>query len=198
MPGAWIAIVTGVVTALVLAFHAAHAARPADPGPEGRLSAMRRPPLILTAALLSGLAACHRSAPTGAANAGGAAPVAPAAANAATANAGADNGLWGVAQAEDEASHRGIDFIAFNRTGRTVTALSLRPDEGPPDAGAPETPWSGNVLAQRELPDGQRAAAHFEADIELCRWSVRVTFAGGQTRDYPAVNLCETIRVDLR
>lgn len=108
------------------------------------------------------------------------------------------NALWGVAEAEDEASHRGIDFIAFNRTGRTVTGIAIRPDEGPLAPGAPETPWGDNVLTQRELPDGQRAAVHKEADIELCSWQIRVTFADRQTRDLPAVNLCETIRVDLR
>lgn len=108
------------------------------------------------------------------------------------------NALWGVAEAEDEASHRGIDFIAFNRTGRTITGIAIRPDEGPLAAGAPETPWGDNVLTQRELPDGQRAAVHKEADIEMCAWQVRATFSGGETRDFPAVNLCETIRVDLR
>jgi hypothetical protein len=113
-------------------------------------------------------------------------------------NSAAGNGLWGVTEAEDEASHRGIDFIAFNRTGKTVTALSIRPDEGPLAAGAEETPWSDNILAQRELPDGTRAAAHFEPDIEICRWQLRATFADRQTRDLPAVNLCNTIRVDLR
>jgi hypothetical protein len=167
---------------------------------------MRQPPIILTAAILFGLAACSRSAPPNAStNAGGteaapSAPTAPAAPDAAAgaANASAGNGLWGVAEAEDEASHRGIDFIAFNRTGQTITALSLRPDEGRLDPGAEETPWSDNVLAQAELPDGQRAAAHFEADIELCRWRLRATFADRRTRDFPAVNLCDTIRVDLR
>ena len=113
-------------------------------------------------------------------------------------NAASANGLWGVAEPEDEASQRGLDFIAFNRSGRTITALSIRPAEGPLAAGAPETPWSANILAQRELPDAQRAAAHYEADVELCTWQVRATFADRRTRDYPAVNLCETIRVDLR
>lgn len=121
-----------------------------------------------------------------------------AAAPANTANATTGTGLWGVAEAEDEASHRGVDFIAFNRTGRTVTALSIRPDEGPLEPGAAEDPWSANILSQRELPDGQRAAAHYESDVELCRWQVRATFADRKTRDYPAMNLCETIRVDLR
>jgi hypothetical protein len=119
---------------------------------------------------------------------------------AAVAGQGAPSGSasWGAAEPEDEASHRGLDFIAFNRTGRTVAALALRPDEGPLDPGVPEAPWSDNVLTQPELPDGQRAAAHYEADIELCTWQLRATFADGASRDYPTVNLCETIRVDLR
>lgn len=108
------------------------------------------------------------------------------------------NASWGAAEAEDEASHRGIDFIVFNRTGRTITGIAIRPDEGPLSPGAPETPWGDNVLTQRELPDGQRAAAHKEADIEICGWQIRATFAGGETRNFPTVNLCETIRVDLR
>jgi len=110
----------------------------------------------------------------------------------------AGSASWGVAEAEDEASHRGIDFIAFNRTGRTITGIAIRPEEGPLAPGAPATPWGDNVLTQSELPDGQRAAVHKEADIEICSWQIRITFADRQTRDLPAVNLCETIRVDLR
>ena len=164
---------------------------------------MRLTPFIVTAATLCALTACNRSAPPNAsagASSNAAAPAAPAApaTGNVTATAAPATGLWGVAEEEDAASHRGIDFLAFNRTGRTVTALSIRPDEGEPGAGTPEDPWSANILAQRELPDGTRAAAHFEADIELCRWQLRATFADRQTRDYPAVNLCNTIRVDLR
>lgn len=170
---------------------------------------MHRTPFILTAAAWCALAACNQSAPANApaapqgnapAPAAPAAPDAPPAGNSAGNETAAASGLWGVAEAEDEASHRGIDFIAFNRTGRTVTALSLRPDEGPPDGppGAPEAPWSENALTGTELPDGTRAAVHFEADIELCRWQVRATFADRRTRDYPSVDLCATIRVDLR
>jgi hypothetical protein len=169
---------------------------------------MHRTPFLLTVAALLALAGCNRAATSNAsANAAGnaAAPAAPAnaakpdgPANSSATAAASGNGLWGVTEAEDEASHRGIDFIAFNRTGRAIAALSIRPDEGPLDPGAEPTPWSDNVLAQTELPDGTRAAAHFEADIELSRWQLRATFADRQTRDYPAVNLCETIRVDLR
>ncbi len=159
----------------------------------------------ILAALLA-LAACNQSPPTGTSAEvprNVAEPATPARTNAADAANSADaaasgNGLWGVAEAEDEASHRGVDFIAFNRTGRTVTALSIRPDEGPLAPGAAEDPWSANILSQPELPDGQRAAAHYEPDVELCRWQVRATFADRKTRDYPATNLCETIRVDLR
>jgi hypothetical protein len=168
---------------------------------------MYRTPFILPVAALLALGACNRSAPSNVATAVGgnaaapavaSAPSAPAAGNGASTGTAPANGLWGVAEEEDAASHRGIDFIAFNRTGRTVTALAIRPDEGTLDPGAEPTAWSGNVLAQRELADGTRAAAHFEADIELCRWQLRATFADRRTRDYPAVNLCDTIRVDLR
>ena len=164
---------------------------------------MRHMPLILTVAATLALLACNPSSPPNA-SAGTdrnvAAPAAPAAAPAPTdaGNGSSGNGLWGVSEAEDEASHRGVDFIAFNRTGRAVTSLSVRPYEGPLDPGVQETPWSANVLSQSELPDGQRAAAHYEADIELCRWQLRATYADRTTRDYPSVNLCETIRVDLR
>jgi len=155
---------------------------------------MRRIPPFLLAIALS-LSACNQTTGNSIA-AGNAAAPGGSQANASSNSSG--NSLWGVTEAEDETSHRGIDFIAFNRTGRTVTALAIRPDEGPLAPGARATPWSANILSQRELPDGQRAAAHYEADIELCRWRVRASFADRQSRDYPAVNLCETIRVDLR
>lgn len=164
---------------------------------------MRRTPFILTAAALVALAACSKSTPPNAsADANGTAP-APAVPNSAApadaaAPSAASNGLWGVTEAEDEASHRGIDFIAFNRTGRTITGLAIRPEEGPLDPGAEPTPWGASILSPDGLPDGQRGAARFQPDIEICRWQLRATFEGGQTRDYPAVNLCETIRVDLR
>lgn len=153
--------------------------------------------VLLALAAMAMLVSCGQPPANGASAAGQNAAVAAETRGRAD-NAAQGNGLWGVAEAEDEASHRGLDFIAFNRTGRTITALSIRPDEGPLAPGAAETPWSANILMQRELPDGQRAAAHYEADIELCRWQLRITFADRQTRDYPAANLCETIRFDLR
>jgi hypothetical protein len=160
---------------------------------------MRRTPLFGMAAAMLALTACNRSSPpSNSVEAGGNAAAPAAAARNSAGDPASGNSLWGVAEEEDAASHRGMDFIAFNRTGRAVTALSVRPDEGPLDQGAAETPWSDNVLAQSELADGTRAAAHYEADIELCRWQVRATFADGATRDYPGVNLCEAIRVDLR
>jgi hypothetical protein len=162
--------------------------------------AMRRELLVMTMfALLAALPGCNQPASRNQfveAPRNGVAPAVSTPQPGTTGSPG--NGLWGVAEAEDEASHRGIDFIAFNRTGQTVVSLSIRPDEGPLDAGVPENGWSENVLTQPELPDGQRAAAHFEADIEICRWQFRATLADGRTRDYPTVNLCEAIRVDLR
>lgn len=159
---------------------------------------MRDSPRFLAIAGVLALFACNQSSAVNESTARQNVAAVAAGAQSRAENTAATNGLWGVPEEEDEASHRGLDFIAFNRSGRTIAALAIRPDEGPLAPGAAETPWSDNVLTQRELPDGQRAAAHYEADIELCRWQVRVTFADRQTRDYPAVNLCETIRVDLR
>jgi hypothetical protein len=162
--------------------------------------AMRREHLVMTLSpVLAALLSCNQPASQNQfveARQNGVAPAVTTSQPGTTSSSG--NSLWGVAEAEDEASHRGIDFIAFNRTGQTVMALSIRPDEGPLEADVPENSWSENVLTQPELPDGQRASAHFEADIELCRWQVRATLADGRTRDYPTVNLCEAIRVDLR
>lgn len=159
---------------------------------------MRHSPRFLAIAGVLALIACNQSSATNESATDQNVAVIAAGAQSRAENAASANGLWGVPEEEDEASHRGLDFIAFNRSGRTIAALAIRPDEGPLAPGAAETPWSANILSQRELPDGQRAAAHYEADIELCRWQLRVTFADRQTRDYPTVNLCETIRVDLR
>ena len=160
---------------------------------------MRHRPLIGLAAAMLALTACNQSSPPAQSAEAGRNDAAPAAAarNAAS-EAAPSNSLWGVTEEDDAASHRGMDFIAFNRTGRTVTAVALKPDEGPLGPGVADTPWSDSVLAQDELPDGQRAAAHYEPDIEICRWQVQATFSDGSKRDYPGVNLCETIRVDLR
>jgi hypothetical protein len=157
---------------------------------------MRYSLLLGTIASMVALISCGQPASNNSAAAKG--NVAAAAAQYRADNAATANGLWGVSEEEDEASHRGLDFIVFNRTGRTITAVAIRPDEGQLAPGVPDNPWGSNILTQRELPDGQRAAAHYEPDIELCTWQVRATFADRQTRDYPTVNLCQTIRVDLR
>lgn len=157
-----------------------------------------RLPLLFAAFTLAGCAEAqvgNNAAGSAAMSAGNAAEAPAAQANGA---APSGNAAWGAPQPDDEASHRGIDFIVFNRTGRTITAIAIRPDEGPLDPGVPDSPWGENILVQREVPDGQRSATHFEPDIELCTWQVRATFESGRTRAYPTVNLCETIRVDLR
>ena len=61
--------------------------------------------------------------------------------------------------------------------------------------------WAHHLPALQRAANteyGTRAAAHFESDIEICRWPLRATLADRQTRDYPAVDLCSTVRVDLR
>ena len=83
-----------------------------------------------------------------------------------------------------------LDFVAVNRTGQTIVELTISP--------AGEESWTGNLLRESEVPDQERAAASFTRDVELCRWDVRVRFANGNRRSWPAVNLCDTVRVELR
>jgi hypothetical protein len=85
-----------------------------------------------------------------------------------------------------------LDFVAVNRTGRTVTGIQIRP------TGEPDSPWSSDILVQRDLPTGERGAASYTRDVELCRWDVRATFEGGTQRMWRRVDLCQTVRVDLR
>ena len=84
-----------------------------------------------------------------------------------------------------------LDFILFNRTGQTITAVNITPS-------GEESPWSDDILVQREVPSGERAAVSYTRDIELCRWDVRATFANGERRTWPLINLCRTVRVELR
>jgi hypothetical protein len=84
-----------------------------------------------------------------------------------------------------------LDFVVVNRTGRTVVDVQITPS-------GERSPWSDDILVQRELPDGERAAASYTRDIELCRWDVRATFEGGAQRVWPRIDLCHTVRVELR
>lgn len=83
-----------------------------------------------------------------------------------------------------------LDFILVNRTGQTITAVNISP--------AGEESWTDNILAQRDVPTDERAAASYTRDVELCHWDVRVTFENGNRRSWPRINLCDTIRVELR
>jgi len=84
-----------------------------------------------------------------------------------------------------------LDFIVVNRTGRTVVALAITPS-------GEESVWSDDILVQPEVPDGERAAASYTRDVELCLWDVRATFDDGRVQSWRNVNLCDTIRVVLR
>ncbi|HYD13620.1 MAG TPA: hypothetical protein VEC11_12305 [Allosphingosinicella sp.] len=83
-----------------------------------------------------------------------------------------------------------LDFVMLNRTGQTIVELNISP--------AGEESWSDNLLHYPEVPDQERAAASYARDVELCRWDIRVRFPSGQRRSWPAVNLCDTVRVELR
>ena len=97
------------------------------------------------------------------------------------------DGIHGRELAEGAAN---LDFIIVNRTGQTIHELSISP--------AGEESWSDNLLAAREVPPDERAAAAYTRDVELCSWDVRVTYEGGHRQSWPRIDLCETIRVELR
>jgi len=105
----------------------------------------------------------------------------------AAAGQGEEGGTGGRELAEGSAN---LDFIIFNRTGQTITALSISPRG--------EESWSDNLLRHREVMDNERAAAAYTRDVELCEWDVKVTYESGRRQSWPAVNLCDTIRVELR
>jgi hypothetical protein len=105
-----------------------------------------------------------------------------------TAPAAAGEASFGRELAEAAAN---LDFIVVNRTGRTIVALSITPS-------GEDSTWSDDILVQTEVPPGERAAASYTRDVELCRWDVRATFEDGRRQSWPAINLCDTIRVVLR
>jgi len=83
-----------------------------------------------------------------------------------------------------------LDFVIVNQTGQTIIALSISPQG--------EEDWTDNLLHYRDVPPDERAAASFSRDVELCRWDVRVTYQGGRRQSWPGINLCDTVRVELR
>lgn len=87
-------------------------------------------------------------------------------------------------------SSANLDFVMLNRTGQTIVELTISP--------AGEESWSDNLLHYREVEDQERAAASYSRDVELCRWDIKVRFQNGTHRSWPAVNLCDTVRVELR
>ncbi|MEA3011574.1 MAG: hypothetical protein QOD42_119 [Sphingomonadales bacterium] len=96
----------------------------------------------------------------------------------------------GIGGRELPESSANLDFIIVNKTGQTITALNISPRG--------EESWTGNLLHHRDVPPDERAAASFTRDVELCRWDVRVTYESGRRQSWPAVNLCDTVRVELR
>lgn len=87
-------------------------------------------------------------------------------------------------------SSANLDFVIVNHTGQTIVELNISPRG--------EESWTGNLLHYPEVPADERAAASFSRDVELCRWDVRVTYQGGHRQSWPAINLCDTVRVELR
>jgi hypothetical protein len=83
-----------------------------------------------------------------------------------------------------------LDFIMVNHTGQTIVELNISP--------AGDESWSDNLLHYPTVEDQERAAASFSRDVELCRWDIRVRYQSGNRQSWPAVNLCDTVRVELR
>lgn len=146
---------------------------------------MRIPLVPGAAALLlcCWLAGCGRNSADPKAGEGNAAP----AANASAPAPAEGDGTGGRELAEGSAN---LDFIVVNRTGQTITAVDISPRG--------EESWTGNLLAQRDVPPDERAAATFSRDVEQCLWDVRATYEGGRRQSWPGINLCDTIRVELR
>ena len=111
----------------------------------------------------------------------------PPAADGNTTNPNANDHVGGRELAE-EASN--LDFIVVNRTGHKIIGLSIKPFD--------DNHWSNNVLAGRDVPDKERAAATYSRDVEICRWDLKATFDNGTARVFPNFNLCDTVRVELR
>lgn len=105
----------------------------------------------------------------------------------------------GTASAQPEASHgrelpegaANLDFVIVNRTAQTVVAVAITPS-------GEDSPYSDDLLVPAEVPPGERGAISYTRDIELCRWDVRATFEGGRQRIWPRIDLCATVRVELR
>ena len=118
-----------------------------------------------------------------------AAPAAPAAANGSAAQAAAreEGSIGGSELSEDSAN---LDFILVNHTGQTITALSISPQG--------EESWTPDILVPRDLPTNERGAVSFSRDVEICSWDIRATYEGGHRRSWPHVDLCNTVRVELR
>jgi hypothetical protein len=108
-------------------------------------------------------------------------------------------GAWGASAQEPEGDSIGgrelaessanLDFVIVNHTGQTIVELNISPRG--------EESWTGNLLHYPEVPADERAAASFSRDVELCRWDVRVTYQGGGGQSWSAINLCDTVRVEL-
>jgi hypothetical protein len=97
------------------------------------------------------------------------------------------DGIGGREMSEEAAN---LDFIIVNHTGQTIVELQISPRG--------EESWSDNLLHYPEVPDQERAAASYSRDVELCRWDIRVRYQGDSRQSWPAVNLCDTVRVELR
>ena len=85
----------------------------------------------------------------------------------------------------------GLDFKMKNDTGYDIEMVMVDP--------ASSDEWSGNILDQPILADGDTADVTFTGDPESCKWDIRVEWADD---DEPVVwrdlNLCQISKITLK
>ena len=81
------------------------------------------------------------------------------------------------------------DFTIVNRTGQAIMTLNVSPTT--------QNSWGPDILGVEILAADEQAEVSFSNDEEECLWDIRVTYEDGDTGAWQAINLCETVLVEL-
>jgi len=81
------------------------------------------------------------------------------------------------------------DFTIVNRTGQAIMTLNVSPTT--------QDAWGPDILGIDILAADEQAEISFANDEEECLWDIRVTYEDGETGAWQAINLCETVTVEL-
>lgn len=85
----------------------------------------------------------------------------------------------------------GLDFKLTNDTGYDIETVMVDP--------ASSNVWSGNILDQPILEDGETANVSFTGDPESCKWDIRVEWAGyDEPVEWRDLNLCQISAITLQ